>query len=293
MNTQELDLHFAVIGRHHGDEEDTMLFVRAPSSTLAMEAFKKELNALNESRNGMDIYVNHVLCSLTPLFESDADAQALHQIQEPELAERVITAAKQHGDDSEPEHEVGDLQDVVRAMWHLMAPHQRVAMMRMPEVQQVFQSAYMMDFPNSLDQVSDEEIRTALANFGLDPEGAYPDQLKLDAVMHSAVLPGMAERYVYCDNWPHGDQNGQQGAARWALDTGTMQIIDAQFQAEGQWHTLSGPDCKALMQKIQLMQALNHRNQEKLGVHRAGSVADFPDWVGSEPQQRKHERPVG
>jgi hypothetical protein len=42
-----------------------------------------------------------------------------------ETAEDLIKAAKQHGLQSEPEHEVGDLQEMVRASWRLMTNNQR------------------------------------------------------------------------------------------------------------------------------------------------------------------------
>jgi hypothetical protein len=43
------------------------------------------------------------------------------------LIEAYIAAAEQHGKDSEPDHEVGDLQDMLRVAWSLMTPAQRVS----------------------------------------------------------------------------------------------------------------------------------------------------------------------
>jgi len=39
--------------------------------------------------------------------------------------EMYIAAAAQHGEDSEPDHEVGDLQTYLRAMWDLLSEQQR------------------------------------------------------------------------------------------------------------------------------------------------------------------------
>jgi hypothetical protein len=44
--------------------------------------------------------------------------------------EDYLTAARQHGADEDPDHEVGDLQDLLRAAWSLMSPEQRSALMR-------------------------------------------------------------------------------------------------------------------------------------------------------------------
>ncbi|WP_425953221.1 hypothetical protein [Ralstonia pseudosolanacearum] len=43
--------------------------------------------------------------------------------------EVCIRAARQHGEDDDPDHQVGDLQDCVREMWQLMTPEQREAFM--------------------------------------------------------------------------------------------------------------------------------------------------------------------
>lgn len=36
--------------------------------------------------------------------------------------EKLILAAQHHGEDSEPDHEVGDLQELLRACWSTMTP---------------------------------------------------------------------------------------------------------------------------------------------------------------------------
>lgn len=42
------------------------------------------------------------------------------------ILEDFIDAATNHGRDSEPEHEVGDLQDMLRVAWSIMSPTQRI-----------------------------------------------------------------------------------------------------------------------------------------------------------------------
>lgn len=54
-----------------------------------------------------------------------------------EPLEDLIDAAKQHGEDSEPDHEVGDLQDLLRAMWELLTPEQRLSYVGLSKVVQV------------------------------------------------------------------------------------------------------------------------------------------------------------
>lgn len=55
--------------------------------------------------------------------------------------ETLIEAATQHGEDSEPDHEVGDLQCYLRAMWKLLTPAQRAAYVALPEVIETMENA--------------------------------------------------------------------------------------------------------------------------------------------------------
>ncbi|CAN7783441.1 hypothetical protein LJR175_008322 [Variovorax sp. LjRoot175] len=70
--------------------------------------------------------------------------------------ERILNAAEQHGQNSEPDHEVGDLQDVLRAAWSLMSTEQRDQLMAAAETVNVLRAgddfvevaqlrAYLMD----------------------------------------------------------------------------------------------------------------------------------------------------
>jgi hypothetical protein len=56
--------------------------------------------------------------------------------------ETFIAAAQKHGEDSEPDHEVGDLQDMLRAAWSIMTPEQRRTFATTEEVDNVMDSAY-------------------------------------------------------------------------------------------------------------------------------------------------------
>ncbi|VWC79205.1 hypothetical protein BLA39750_01072 [Burkholderia lata] len=48
--------------------------------------------------------------------------------------ELCIRAAKEHGENSDPDHEVGDLQDYLRDMWKLLTPEQRDAYFNLDSV---------------------------------------------------------------------------------------------------------------------------------------------------------------
>ena len=44
--------------------------------------------------------------------------------------ETVFEMAKQHGEDSDPDHEVGDLQELLRQAWEIMSPEQRLKLLQ-------------------------------------------------------------------------------------------------------------------------------------------------------------------
>ena len=53
--------------------------------------------------------------------------------------ETLVDMAKQHGEDSEPDHEVGDLQDLLRAAWQLMSDSQRLELLKGEAADAVFE----------------------------------------------------------------------------------------------------------------------------------------------------------
>ncbi len=55
--------------------------------------------------------------------------------------ERFLNSALRHGTDSEPDHEVGDLQEYLRAMWQLLTPQQKLDFVRAESVQATLTAA--------------------------------------------------------------------------------------------------------------------------------------------------------
>lgn len=54
--------------------------------------------------------------------------------------ELYIEAAEQHGQDSAPDHEVGDLQDLARKMWEIMSPGQRLKLMADEDIREAIEN---------------------------------------------------------------------------------------------------------------------------------------------------------
>lgn len=58
--------HFAIIGRIHGDDEDTALLYQDCTEEEARATFIEDLRALDDT-DPNDVYISHVLASETPI----------------------------------------------------------------------------------------------------------------------------------------------------------------------------------------------------------------------------------
>ena len=58
----------------------------------------------------------------------------------------AIKAAEEHGKNSEPDHEVGDLQDLLMEMWELLNPTQKALFMGREQVRDLIRSELDADF---------------------------------------------------------------------------------------------------------------------------------------------------
>jgi len=100
------------------------------------------------------------------------------------LVEDLIGFAEKHGEDSEPDHEVGDLQDLLRAAWRLMTPEQRREMLIDASVSNVVESATGEALLLDIDDLLQDEWAAVCDRFGLDDSFQYTYLQKLDAVNH-------------------------------------------------------------------------------------------------------------
>lgn len=77
----------------------------------------------------------------------------------PNGLELILKAAEAHGENSEPDYEVGDLQVVLRAAWALMTPGQRVALLRDADVAEQLEN----ELPDAEDGGSaDDQVEAAV-----------------------------------------------------------------------------------------------------------------------------------
>lgn len=277
-------LYFAIIGRKAGDLVDTCHFAESRSKELALEQFKAAISSAPTATGlAAELQISAILCSETPISESDINLQALTQLQDPRLLETIIAAADQHGQDSEPEHQVGDLEDVARAMWKMLTPSQKVGLLNSREVESILETVRGSEFSATLDEVHSDEIAQALQAFSLDPSLPYPAQIKLAAVNHYRLLPESAPRYAYSEGWGHIFQGDKETTTRWARDTTDGSLVDAQFLSARGWQPLDAASANDLLEDIKDNESLGDLGD--LDVRFAADAGDLPDWVNATPEQ--------
>lgn len=87
------------------------------------------------------------------------------------ILNKLFEAADNHGEDTgEPDHTVGDLQDLLRQAWSLMAPSQRMALIESDEVEATLETGAREEFSQDdlLDSIEEhmEELEQEVAAAG-------------------------------------------------------------------------------------------------------------------------------
>ena len=126
--------------------------------------------------------------------------------------DHLLAVAKQHGEDSEPDHEVGDLQDFLRAAWAQLSEQQKAAFFGDPAVAQTYEAASCDElsaiFPKNPFQaaraVTDADVEHVERALGMG-SGAWDmvDKKQLLAeVMHLACVPAEVGKAPAPDAFP-------------------------------------------------------------------------------------------
>lgn len=87
-----------------------------------------------------------------------------------DILEKLLKAADQHGEDDDPDHTVGDLQDLLRKAWSIMSVGERQIFLASDEVEQVLEAGARGEFPPDglraeLDQAL-HQMEASVANAG-------------------------------------------------------------------------------------------------------------------------------
>lgn len=106
-----------------------------------------------------------------------------------ELVEVLIGHAETHGSDDDPDHEVGDLQDMLRVAWGLMTPEQRRKMICHNDVSNVVEAATGDPLATSMEEVYEDEWEDACEFYGIDTSFQYTDEQQLEIVNHYRLRP--------------------------------------------------------------------------------------------------------
>lgn len=114
--------------------------------------------------------------------------------------ELILSAAKAHGENSEPDHEVGDLQAALRCAWGLMTPGQRAALLRDGTVAEQLEnelpeSVYGLDVAERIDAAVDIELQAAAVGQTIYDRlvAAFPGFIEDDSVDGADLVDWVSE----------------------------------------------------------------------------------------------------
>lgn len=154
--------------------------------------------------------------------------------------EALIDAAAIHGQDSEPDHEAGDLQELLRSAWNLMSPAQRQQLLESPAAESTFEAAG----------------RENTFKGTISPPAPSTEELLLDCIRSgdSATLNPVAITRVPAPRRVVNTLSAQM--QRWELDEGAEAAI---------------PEEPTYDMKVEL-----HRNRLSIEIQPAGTVDSEP-----------------
>lgn len=130
-----------------------------------------------------------------------------------EILEKLLTAADNHGEDDDPGHTVGDLQDLLRRSWSLMSVSQRFQLLRSDEVENLVECGARGEFEpeDLLDEATEEfaamEAAVTAAGYVIKTQNAGCGFFWEDSEEASEDFPGRED--AVADAYQHLQASGQ------------------------------------------------------------------------------------
>jgi hypothetical protein len=238
----------------------------------SMRAMRREVPRQSRDRDLVDEAISLVEMAAKPAPVNTDDA-----------VERLLEVARVHGEDSEPDHEVGDLQDFMRAMWGVLTPQQRLAYLRTPQVCDVLAGALVSSTLDAADAASlGDEWPAVCAFFGIERNGKYSEQQVADYVnIHRLVTeaPLATERFIH-GSWSHLLPGNKELSVRLVYDSKAHKIVAMQEREARTGVWLDAP--ASLVEDVQ--DSLVNANAEALsrpadfGLLRAAGQPSWAMW---------------
>lgn len=197
--------------------------------------------------------------------------------------ETLIAAALEHGVNSEPDHEAGDLQDYFRAGWTLLAPEQRKALLKHPRLKSAIEAATRKTLRVTERLLQENGVKIILDHFqehGNDegPETEITDLqdalrscwdvltseqrtelLELETVQETYMNatmkplfpePRSSDGYLVSHHWGHIFVGKREETTRWIYDCAKEELVSAQVLNGSEWVDLDAVAMSDLLEDI-------------------------------------------
>lgn len=209
------------------------------------------------------------------------------------IDEILIEAAEKHGQDSDADHEVGDLQDLLRACWAEMNPQQRARVLAGDAVDNLVQSNLGEGTVSEVSGADPEETAQAVTAFqevGLKPYHRNDTSMliTLNVLRLKAVLPAERPRYVH-GTWTHIFGPGsKETVLRIVFDRQENSLVACEYEDPPRgWFQASSSD------GADVEDSLKNANEEAIDSPAEYGLEEsdgLPDWT-REPTGAERPRP--
>ncbi len=168
-------------------------------------------------------------------------AQSLPQA--PLVLESLLNLAKAHGEDSEPDHEVGDLQDLLRAVWPLLTAEQICTLMQSEAISALVETKSEATPIGDTADLDKSELGEICAHFEID-ESILTDEEKIALVNQARIInaaestgspPDVEDAQYLVGTWTHlfGPGKGRDTLTRIVFDRDDNAVVAMQVHRRG------------------------------------------------------------
>lgn len=199
--------------------------------------------------------------------------------------ERLIEAARRHGEDSDPDHEVGDLQGLLRQAWELLPAMQRSLLLCSRSASDVFQGGTLEPLATSASDIDADTWDEVCEHFGLDTSFQYTAEQMLEYtnmyLLAELEEEGATPRYL-SGGWEHifrEDQflpGARASCLRFVFDRQENAIVAMQIQSRGEWVDAKAAAIADVQDSLLTANAEALEDPSKWGLE---SSNELPDWA--------------
>lgn len=214
---------------------------------------------------------------------------------EPKTIEAVLALATKHGSYGEPDHEVGDLQDMMRDMWSILTPQQRLEFLLKPSVASALEACEADGPPvANLNELDEEEIAAAVSSLGRQASDCTEVEILLAA--NTLMIEGVAgvdrPQYVH-GHWSHIFPESGDVMTRLVFDREADLVVALQIQGATGWRNVGAAAMADVTDSLRNANPEALDDPEDYGLEEDDTLPDWAAELMRSQMATRIERPRG